>query len=209
MNPIKSMVLIFLVATAAGCTTAKISSVKEVGSTNRYDNFVIVAKDSNIDRKKAIEDSFEEKLREENVASKAGYKIFSPLKKYSNDELMDLLLSSGANAVILIERQSVNENTHTFSGYENKSLMDNKGNAYTYAVPTTESYVSSSRNFRASILSMITQKIVWFADVEISTIAPSELRLLTDFRSSAVNKLSSNVVGKMKEDGIFNKINSK
>lgn len=194
---------LFLGVFISGCTTTKISSIKDFESTSKYDNLLVLFFEPDIGRKKVVEDGVTAALVAAGVNAKQGYRVLPPIKKYSNEEFVDAIVNAGSNAILSIKNTENSSETLNVQSTINETAMDSRGNLYTYSAPIIKSYKSSANGFRVELLDMRSQKIVWLADSRSHTISPAKWALFTDFYESSVKSFAEKMIEKMRQDGVF------
>lgn len=191
----------------SGCSTTKLASYKSESSAEKYQKFAIFFLESEFSKRKILEDSVASDFKSSNTAAIQSYKLFPPTTEYSKAALKQQvsdLLNTGADAILIIRKAGEKQDKLTVSGGKTQVILDNEGRTYRGATPTEESYVSHNRSFRAEILDVKSQKIVWYAELEGKTFAPAELSFLSDFYESAAKNISREIVFHIKKDGLVN-----
>lgn len=195
--------LIILFFNIAGCTTTKIASQKFDNTNTHYDKFAIFFAEQSLIRKKTSEDKIVEYFSSEGIRATQGYKIYQPKANYSAEDFLAAVINSGADAVVVISRTSDTRDVYTTYGTSVSNAIDTSGKIYTYELPTSESYTTSSRRLKTLIIDVKRNKIVWQAESEIKTLSPAELGMFTDFYETSISRFSSNLLDQMKNDGLI------
>ncbi len=188
----------------AGCTTTKISSHTFEKVERPYSELIVAfTSGGNFLKKKAVEDEFFIAMQAEGIKAIPSYRIILP--GASREATTDAILSSGVDAILLIENGGESKSQYALNGTQLANGMDSRGNAYTYQTPATENYSSTSRDFRVSLIDIRKNKIVWIAGSSTNTLTPAELAMFSDFHNSAIRDFISTLLNEMKTSGIIRK----
>ena len=198
INIVICAIVLLCMTLITGCTTTSIASHRVDQSNTQYLNFVVVALDNNIQIRKITEDKTTDALKGAGLHAIQGYKIHFPDINESKEQFIDSIVKSGADAVLTIGQTNASNNFYTIQGTQAATALDNRGNTYIYQQPSSESYKSTSRKFRATIIDIKTNKVVWLADSESKTLSPAEIGMFTDFFETSLNSYIQKLIEEMK-----------
>lgn len=187
----------------SGCTTTKISSHAYEKISEPYESLIVLNSNSDFHKRKSIEEKLTSAFQGEGITVIPSYKIIPPM--VTKEKITDAILQSGIDIILFIQRDNEKEQQHILSGESKANATDSKGNTYTYTIPENEIYSSISRGFRATLIDIRKNKVIWVASSETKTLTPAELRMFSDFHDSSVDHYIKALVDEMKKSGVIRK----
>jgi len=179
----------FCMLVLCACTTTKISSHTIEKPAEFYKKIIVIfSAGGDFQKRKALEDKIAELLRSAGTDAAPSYQLVANEK--DKKKIVEIFKQSGGDAILLIKRSGDTDNNFLVAGAQ---------------AGTTESYTSTSRFFRATLIDIAKDKTAWIAGAKTSTLSPSEMRMFSDFQDSALGSYANNLLMEMQSSGLIKK----
>lgn len=167
----KYCLLLILSVVLVGCVTVKVATLTDPDYKNtKFKRVLVFGNFADLHMMKLMESTTVDKLKEEGYYAIENYKLFPPLRQYSDEEKRQVIIKERLDCYLVIEGKGLNSGTlYVPSISTTRVNVDAQGNqgqgsATTVTSPSREEEVVTSVQMEAQLFDLQNGRLAWRGD---------------------------------------------